>query len=171
MVAKSIKQAPANQSGAEGSDIAAATPAERAELLALIPQQKPFRFVDELHMVTADGAQGSYRFRKNEYFYAGHFPGNPVTPGVVLIETMAQIGLVPLAIYLSRLAGHSEKRVTLFTEADVEFSAMVRPDEEVTVKSQKLYYRRGKLKCDVGLYLANGELAVRGTLAGIGVPE
>ena len=145
----------------------------RAELLELIPQQKPFRFVDELHTVTANGARGSYRFRNDESFYAGHFPGNPVTPGVILVETMAQIGLVPLALYLARLQnqGQAGERVTLFTEADVEYSAMVLPGQQVTVESAKIYFRRGKLKCDVAMVLDDGQVAVRGALAGIGVTQ
>ena len=43
---------------------------------------------------------GAYRFREDEFFYRGHFPGRPITPGVILIETMAQIGVVAFGMYL-----------------------------------------------------------------------
>jgi 3-hydroxyacyl-[acyl-carrier-protein] dehydratase len=164
-----------------------ASAVERAAVFARIPQQAPFRFVDELTELGADGARGSYRFREDEYFYAGHFPGRPVTPGVILIETMAQIGLVPLAIFLNDLRQVSSNGagaapdaaprpqnvpgLTLFTEVDeVEFQAPVLPGEIVTVRSEKIFYRHNKLRCRVELCLASGALAACGTLSGIGVP-
>jgi 3-hydroxyacyl-[acyl-carrier-protein] dehydratase len=70
------------------------------EVLELVPQRHPFRFIDELVSIDRDTAVGRYRFREDEYFYAGHFPGNPVTPGVILIETMCQIALVAHGVYL-----------------------------------------------------------------------
>ena len=46
------------------------------------------------------GAEGFYTFKEDEYFYQGHFKDNPITPGVILTEVMAQIGVVCLGIYL-----------------------------------------------------------------------
>ncbi|MDQ3230519.1 MAG: hypothetical protein M3Q07_01770, partial [Pseudobdellovibrionaceae bacterium] len=64
-----------------------------SRILALVPQQKPFRFVDRIIEVDEQRIVGQYQFREDEWFYRGHFPGNPVTPGVILVECMAQIGL------------------------------------------------------------------------------
>ncbi len=61
------------------------------EILALVPQQEPFRFIDEIVSIDEEKIVGAYRFREDAFFYRGHFPGNPITPGVILIETMAQI--------------------------------------------------------------------------------
>ena len=58
------------------------------EVLAALPQQEPFRFVDEILEIDEEHIVGSYRFRPEADFYRGHFPGNPVTPGVILIESM-----------------------------------------------------------------------------------
>ena len=71
------------------------------EILAKMPYSRPFLFVDEFSEITEHGAKGSYSFRKDEYFYQGHFPENPVTPGVIMTETMAQIGLVGLGMFLT----------------------------------------------------------------------
>ncbi len=74
-----------------------------AEVLELIPHRRPFRFVDALDELTPAGARGRYRFREDEPFYAGHFPGFPVTPGVILLETMAQVAVVAHGIWLHAL--------------------------------------------------------------------
>ena len=61
-----------------------------AEVLALLPQQEPFRFLDEILELDSDHIVARYTFRRDADFYRGHFPGNPLTPGVILVETIAQ---------------------------------------------------------------------------------
>ena len=58
--------------------------------------------MDELTKITDNGVTGNYTFKESEYFYRGHFKDYPVTPGVILTEVMAQIGVVCLGIYLLR---------------------------------------------------------------------
>ena len=53
------------------------------EVLEFLPQQKPFRFVDEILEVDEDHIVARYRFRSDADFYRGHFPGDPITPGVI----------------------------------------------------------------------------------------
>jgi 3-hydroxyacyl-[acyl-carrier-protein] dehydratase len=142
------------------------------EVLALVPQQRPFRFLDRLVEIGEAGAIGEYTFRTDEPFYAGHFPGNPVTPGVILVETMCQTGLVALGIHLLGLEEPVEEvkaAVTLFTDAQVEFEGMVRPGDTVRVHATKTFWRRRKLRSDVVLALAGGKVVARGTVAGMGV--
>ena len=142
------------------------------EVLALIPQQRPFRFIDRLLRLDEAGAVGEYTFRPDESFYPGHFPGDPVTPGVILIETMCQTGLVALGIYLLGLEqpkAEVAKTVTLFTDSQVEFEKVVLPGQTVRVVAEKVFWRRRKLKSNVTLSLADGTLVARGTVAGMGV--
>lgn len=142
------------------------------EVLALIPQQRPFRFIDRLVELSESRAVGEYTFRQDESFYAGHFPGDPVTPGVILIETMCQTGLVALGIYLLGLElGREEvqKTVTLFTDCEVEFERVVRPGDTVRVEAEKVFWRRKKLKSNVVLTLENGDPVAKGSVAGMGV--
>lgn len=139
-------------------------------VLNKIPQQTPFRFVDEIIELSDSHTIGKYTYKPDEYFYQGHFPGNPVTPGVILIETMAQIGLVALGIYLNILEdGANTDIITLFAESEVEFSMPVMPGSTVIVKSEKLFYRRKKLKAQVAMTLETGECVARGVLSGVGV--
>src|SRR5690349_15637259 len=103
-----------------------------AEVLELVPQKPPFRFLDELVRLDDAGAEGRYTFRHNESFYEGHFPGNPVTPGVILAEALCQTGLVAYGIYLLARevpADEVDKLVTLLTNMEVEFTGMVLPGE------------------------------------------
>ena len=109
-----------------------AEPLLRSRILEMVPQRHPFRFIGEILELDEEHIVGVYRFRSDEYFYAGHFPGLPVTPGVILIETMAQTGVVAFGLYLSMIHGKGSKEirnpVTLFTLAEnVEFTGVVRP--------------------------------------------
>ncbi|KPA12472.1 hydroxymyristoyl-ACP dehydratase, partial [Candidatus Magnetomorum sp. HK-1] len=91
-------------------------------VLALVPQQPPFRYVDDIIDINEGDIMASYRFKEDEYFYKGHFPDNAITPGVILIETMAQTGVVALGIYQLMEKGnniHKIKDITpLFSFVD-----------------------------------------------------
>jgi 3-hydroxyacyl-[acyl-carrier-protein] dehydratase len=149
----------------------------KQEVLELVPQQAPFRFIDEIISLDEEQIVGAYRFREDEFFYRGHFPGRPITPGVILIETMAQIGVVAFGMYLlacqknirpSQLNGP----LSLFSLADgIEFKGIVKPGERVIVKGKKIYMRKGALKVDINMERENGEVVCVGQLAGMGVDK
>ena len=144
------------------------------ELLALIPQQEPFRFIDEIVSVDDNGIEARYRWKAGADFYRGHFPGNPVTPGVLLVECMAQAGIVGLGIYLlvkQEASADLEKIVTVFTDASVDFSGLVRPGDSVRVTAKKVFYRRRKLRSEVEMHLEDGTLVCSGIVSGMGVPQ
>ncbi|WP_035219283.1 3-hydroxyacyl-ACP dehydratase FabZ family protein [Desulfatibacillum aliphaticivorans] len=146
----------------------------REQILELIPQQAPFRFVDEILEVDGDRIVGTYRFKEDEFFYPGHFPGASITPGVILIETMAQTGAVGHGIYLMMQKGMSldeiKSQVTVFSLADqVEFFIMVPPGTRVIVTGEKMFYRRGALRSSVAMAAEDGKPICRGILTGTGV--
>lgn len=137
------------------------------EILSRLPYTYPFLFVDELVGVNDEKVSGNYTFKPDEFFYSGHFKNMPVTPGVILIETMAQIGLVCLGMYLFREElARSEQPEIAFLTADAEFLAPVFPGEKVTVYSEKIYFRFNKLKCKVDMRNSRDELVCTGTLSG-----
>lgn len=138
------------------------------EILTLLPYQKPFLFVDKLTEIAENGFVGTYTYQENEFFYEGHFKENPITPGVILTETMAQIGVVCLGIYLLKDEISSEKKPKIaLTSNQIDFFLPVLPNERVTVISEKEYFRFGKLKCKVKMVNAKNELICRGTIAGM----
>jgi 3-hydroxyacyl-[acyl-carrier-protein] dehydratase len=142
------------------------------EVLELLPQREPFRFIDEILKVDEDHIVARYRFRKDADFYRGHFPGDPITPGVILLESLAQVGVVALGIYLYALQYGREgvkKRIALFTDASIDFSGIVKPGERVTISAQKMFFRRGKLCSEASMALDDGTVVCAGTISGLGV--
>src|ERR1700759_92145 len=124
-------------------------------ILSHLPYKSSFRFVDNIISMNEDEVVGEYTLKPDAFFYEDHFVGNPVTPGVIITEIMAQIGLVVLGIHLMVSGQHEDKVVMsedsfpLLTSTNVEFFKMVLPGEKVVVTSQKQYFRFGKLKCAV----------------------
>src|ERR1700749_1820056 len=70
------------------------------DIVEKLPYKSSFLFVDNISSLDKEGVTGDYTLKKEAWFYEDHFAGNPVTPGVVITEIMAQIGLVVLGIYL-----------------------------------------------------------------------
>jgi len=139
---------------------------EKKDIISKLPYSKPFLFVDEIIRIDEDGVEGVYTFDENLDFYKGHFKENPVTPGVILTEVMAQIGLVCLGIFLL-----NEKRnlnsIIALTSTSIEFLKPVFPNEKVTVISKKIYFRFGKLKCEVSMKNEKEEIVCSGIIAGM----
>lgn len=142
------------------------------QIMQLLPYQKPFLFVDDLTMFSDDGITGHYTFKNDADFYQGHFKNNPVTPGVILTECMAQIGVVCLGIYLMRdnISENFKPQIAL-TSSQVDFFLSVFPNEKVTVVSEKEVFRFNKLKCKVKMFNSNQELVCRGRISGMIKPS
>jgi len=137
-------------------------------IIRLLPYQAPFLFVDELMSLSELGAEGCYTFKEDEFFYLGHFKDNPITPGVILTEVMAQIGVVCLGIYLLRDEISTTKKPQIaLTSNHIDFFLPVYPKERVKVVSKKIYFRFNKLKCKVELFNEKNELVCRGTISGM----
>jgi 3-hydroxyacyl-[acyl-carrier-protein] dehydratase len=141
-----------------------------AAVLAAMPHRPPFRFIEEIVELDQEHIVASYRFPEDADFYRGHFPGNPITPGVLLLETMAQAGVVAHGIYLLGSDPDRPRMLTLFTDATVEFRGLVRPGQRVITRGKKLVFRRLFLRSAVEMTLEDGTVVCSGTLAGMGVP-
>ncbi len=130
----------------------------REEILAAIPHRPPFLLVDEI--VERDETHIVCRktFSGDEYFYAGHYPDFPITPGVLLCEAAMQAGAVLLAPLMADGGGEGVPVATRMN--DVRFKRMVRPGETITMEVELnervggAFYLSGKVTVD-------GQVAVR----------
>ncbi len=136
------------------------------EILNKLPYTFPFLFVDEIDMVDEQSLTGHYTFDPGHSFYQGHFKDRPVTPGVILSETMAQIGLACFGIYLTRNENLPPQASIAMTSMAIDFLIPVFPGEKVKVVSEKIYFRFNKLKCAVKMWNEADQEVCNGTIAG-----
>ncbi|MEM9466113.1 MAG: 3-hydroxyacyl-ACP dehydratase FabZ [Actinomycetota bacterium] len=122
----------------------------------VLPHRPPFLFVDEItELAPGEKAVGRWTLTGDEAFFAGHFPGRPTLPGVLMCEAIAQVGAVAL-LTDDRYAG----KLPLFGGLDsARFRRQVGPGDtlELTVEMGRLSARAGK---GSGRAELNGELAV-----------
>ena len=128
-----------------------------AEIHAAIPHRAPFLLVDEVVEQSESRIVCRKTFRQDEYFYQGHYPGFPLTPGVLLCEGAMQAGAILLA---SRMSA-SDGGVPVATRMnDVRFKRMVRPGETIEIEVDLVeqladaFFLKAKVTCD-------GKVAVR----------
>ncbi|PVW15598.1 3-hydroxyacyl-ACP dehydratase FabZ family protein [Marixanthomonas spongiae] len=139
-------------------------------ILKRLPYQEPFLFVDELIFISEEKAEGLYTFNPTAYFYEGHFKEIAVTPGVILTECMAQIGVVCLGIYLISKTDSENSFKNLhivLSNTNIDFLKPVYPGETVSVVSKKEYFRFNKLKCAVNMLNSRNEIICKGTISGM----
>lgn len=142
------------------------------QIIDLLPYQTPFLFVDEIESVSEQGITGSYQLKEDEYFFAGHFPGNPVTPGVIILEIMAQVGLVSFGIFLNGDKMVDARIKPVFSSTNVDFLSPAFPGDILLVKSEKVYFRFNKLKCKVEcINRTTGKTVCKGELSGMIINE
>ncbi len=112
------------------------------EIMQMLPHRYPFLLVDRLEVeVPGEKGVGIKNVTMNEEFFQGHFPGNPVMPGVLQIEAMAQTAG---AIVVSKEEGYADKkRNVLFMSIDgVKFRKPVKPGDQLRMHVEKVRERR-----------------------------
>lgn len=127
----------------------------REEIQSILPHRNSMLLLDEAWLNEAGEACGSYAVRGDEWFFDGHFPGNPVMPGVVQCEIIAQASCL---LFADALRG----KTAYYAGIDkVRFRRMVRPGDVLETRSSIL---RSKLN----MYVVKGEARVNGELCASG---
>jgi 3-hydroxyacyl-[acyl-carrier-protein] dehydratase len=125
------------------------------EIESLLPHRAPFLFVDEIVHADEKKITAKHVFGENEFFFKGHFPGYPVVPGVILVETMAQSG----GAGLRKLNMIGKDALFFLAAVDrVKFRRQVRPGDEVRSEIENLRVSPNMIKQSGKAYVGD-ELA------------
>ena len=123
------------------------------EIHRRIPHRKPFLFIDEIVEISENGAVARLTVSPELPFFEGHYPGNPIMPGVLLCESVFQTGAIYLAEKLGSDALNVDKVTPVLSRIrDARFKRMVLPGDtiEVTVKEKdqigKFYNLTGEIR-------------------------
>jgi 3-hydroxyacyl-[acyl-carrier-protein] dehydratase len=135
-------------------------PLERAAIEAIIPHRAPFLLVDRIvELEPGVRARGEWAITADLPFLAGHFPDNPIVPGVLMVESAAQVGAVCALTH----PDHRGKFGVFAGIDEVRFSRLVRPGDtlDVEIVVDRLRGRIGRASAALAVA---GEQAVRGVL-------
>jgi len=129
------------------------------EIYRRIPHRPPFLFVDKIIEITDTGARASLTIKPDFSFFEGHYPGNPIMPGVLLCESVFQTGAVFLSDYLSEESLTDENITPVLSRIrDARFKRMVKPGDTVEI-SVRLGERMGQF------FNMSGEIRKEGKIA------
>ena len=130
------------------------------EIQKIIPHRYPFLLVDRIEDYTpGKHAIGIKSVSVNEPFFQGHFPGNPIMPGVLIVEALAQVG----AVALMSLEENKGKLAVFAGIDEVRFKRQVVPGDQLRMEVELHAFRRGIGKGHATAYV-DGEVACKGTL-------
>ena len=135
-------------------------PLERAAIEAIIPHRDPFLLVDRIvELEPGVRARGEWSIHEGLPFLAGHFPGNPIVPGVLMVESAAQVGAVCALTH----PDHQGKFGVFAGIDEVRFSRIVRPGDTVDIEVV-VDRLRGRIGRASATLTVGGEAAARGVL-------
>ena len=130
------------------------------EIKNIIPQREPFLMIDEVEEFVPGESCTAYKFvNEDEWYFKGHFPGNPVMPGVLITESLAQAGAIAI-LSLEENKG----RNALFGGIDkMKFKRIVKPGDKLKLEL-KVIKRKGPIGVGEAIASVDGQIVAKGEL-------
>lgn len=132
----------------------------KEEIEKIIPQREPFLMIDEVESIVEGESAVAYKnVSEDEWYFKGHFPGNPIMPGVLIVESLAQTGAVAI-LSMEENKGKN----ALFGGIDkMKFKKMVVPGDRLKLEV-KIIKRKGPIGVGEALATIDGKLIAKGEL-------
>ena len=132
----------------------------RKEIEKIIPQREPFLMIDEVEeYIEGESAIAYKNVDENEWYFKGHFPGNPIMPGVLIAESLAQTG----AIAILSMEENKGKNALFGGIDKMRFKKMVVPGDRLKLEV-KIIKRKGPIGVGEAIATVDGKLAAKGEL-------
>lgn len=132
----------------------------KEEIKRIIPQREPFLMIDEVEeYISGEMAIAYKNVNESEWYFKGHFPGNPIMPGVLITEALAQTGAVAI-LSLEENKGKN----ALFGGIDkMKFKKMVTPRDRLKLEV-RIIKKKGPIGVGEGIATVNGDVVAKGEL-------
>ena len=143
-------------------------PLKYEDIIRIIPHRYPFLFVDKIvEMELGKRVVGIKNVTANEPFFQGHFPGNPIMPGVLIIEAMAQVGGVLARLSIPDVMEREEMGEIFFVSMDkVKFRKPVVPGDQIRFEDEALR-TGGRIWKMAGKAFVDGDLVAEANLVAV----
>lgn len=132
----------------------------KEEIKKIIPQREPFLMIDEVEKYTPGESAIAYKYvDEKEWYFKGHFPGNPIMPGVLITESLAQTG----AVAILSLEENKNKNALFGGIDKMKFKKQVTPGDKLKLEV-KIIKRKGLIGVGEAIASCEGKLVARGEL-------
>ncbi len=132
----------------------------KEEIKKIIPQREPFLMIDEIEEYKpGESAIGYKNVDESEWYFKGHFPGNPIMPGVLIAESLAQTG----AIAILSMEENKGKNALFGGIDKMKFKKMVTPGDRLKLVV-KIIKRKGPIGVGEAIATVNGNIVAKGEL-------
>jgi 3-hydroxyacyl-[acyl-carrier-protein] dehydratase len=133
---------------------------DKEQIKEIIPQREPFLMIDEVEQYIPGESCTAYKYvNKDEYYFKGHFPGNPIMPGVLMVEALAQTG----AVAILSMEENKGKNALFGGINNLKFKKQVVPGDTLKLEV-KIIKRKGPIGIGEAIATVDGKVAVKGEL-------